>query len=423
MRLIFKIHELGPIRDSEFEFHPLLIFTGDSNVGKSYANLLFYSFCKLLRGELFYNYLADFYNIDDLFKEFLEKKEAFFEITYKDIEVFYEKNIQKYLAYLLGYENINVNISLKIIDNNNDILNVNLKDEYGNKILYISDAEIEKGYDIRHELKNFPNNYIILLSVYTFILERITNNYYHYERNFIFPPAKGVLISSSYSIQKKVANMGMYENFLEDMDIIKAPYIFDNNRNTFLLSKINDLLEGKIEINRNEIDYVSNEVTIPISAAASSIKELAPLFLLLNKFNANGISLLIEEPESHLHPDMQRKVATILAGMVHEGGAVQVTTHSGYILNQLNLLIMLSIIEEKYPERFEEALNIVGVSKEFVLSYKKVGTYYFERQENGFVSIIKKEIDANHTISFDSFKKVVNELSEQRFLLTDILEP
>lgn len=38
----FEIESLGPIRDSVIDFNPFLIFSGDSNTGKSYALMAVY---------------------------------------------------------------------------------------------------------------------------------------------------------------------------------------------------------------------------------------------------------------------------------------------------------------------------------------------------------------------------------------------
>lgn len=39
-RLNIHIHELGPVRNAKIELAPVMIFTGASNLGKSYTNFL-----------------------------------------------------------------------------------------------------------------------------------------------------------------------------------------------------------------------------------------------------------------------------------------------------------------------------------------------------------------------------------------------
>ncbi|OFX23899.1 MAG: hypothetical protein A2033_15800 [Bacteroidetes bacterium GWA2_31_9] len=60
MSFKIKINSLGPIRDSEIEFSPFMIFTGESNTGKSYSAFLVYYVLKMfIEGD---NNLAYYFN-------------------------------------------------------------------------------------------------------------------------------------------------------------------------------------------------------------------------------------------------------------------------------------------------------------------------------------------------------------------------
>ena len=48
--IIFKIHKLGPVENVEVKFAPMVILTGESSLGKSYVNYLFYYFMSFLYG-------------------------------------------------------------------------------------------------------------------------------------------------------------------------------------------------------------------------------------------------------------------------------------------------------------------------------------------------------------------------------------
>ncbi|MBQ6453403.1 MAG: AAA family ATPase, partial [Coriobacteriales bacterium] len=52
-----------------------------------------------------------------------------------------------------------------------------------------------------------------------------------------------------------------------------------------------------------------------------------------------GTLIMIEEPETHLHPIMQRAVAEILVDMVNEGKQVAITCHSDHILRRVAALV------------------------------------------------------------------------------------
>ena len=50
---------------------------------------------------------------------------------------------------------------------------------------------------------------------------------------------------------------------------------------------------------------------------------------------------MIDEPELGLHPENQCRIARLLARLVNAGIKVFITTHSDYIVKELNTLIML----------------------------------------------------------------------------------
>ena len=56
--------------------------------------------------------------------------------------------------------------------------------------------------------------------------------------------------------------------------------------------------------------------------------------------------LIIEEPESHLHPAMQVEFTRQLAGLVRAGIRVIVTTHSEWVLQELANLVRVSALPE-----------------------------------------------------------------------------
>ena len=58
---------------------------------------------------------------------------------------------------------------------------------------------------------------------------------------------------------------------------------------------------------------------LPLMRASSMVSELAPVVLYLRHLVQPGDVLIIEEPESHLHPAMQVEFTRQLAGLVRLG--------------------------------------------------------------------------------------------------------
>jgi len=80
--------------------------------------------------------------------------------------------------------------------------------------------------------------------------------------------------------------------------------------------------------------------------------------IVLGTLVPKGTLILIEEPEIHLHPVMQKEVMNILSDIVNEGKQIIITTHSEHILFNIRRLIL-----------------------EQVLSTQDVRVYYFEKRE------------------------------------------
>ena len=89
----------------------------------------------------------------------------------------------------------------------------------------------------------------------------------------------------------------------------------------------------------NAVVAVTPEGEYPLSRVSSMLSELAPVVLVLKGSLGRCDHLTIDEPEAHLHPAMQRKLASFLACVAGRGAGVVVTTHSDYFLGEINNLI------------------------------------------------------------------------------------
>jgi hypothetical protein len=108
---------------------------------------------------------------------------------------------------------------------------------------------------------------------------------------------------------------------------------------------------------------------IPFLLSASLIKTLSGLIIYL-KHKADGYELLIiDEPELNLHPDNQILLARIFAKMVNAGIRLLISTHSDYIVRELNNMIMLSSKEIDKKE--------FGYEDDEYLNPEDVGAYLF----------------------------------------------
>ena len=89
---------------------------------------------------------------------------------------------------------------------------------------------------------------------------------------------------------------------------------------------------------------------IPLHRASSSARGLSDLYFFLRHTARRDHLLIIDEPESHLDTANQVFLARLLARMVRAGLKVLVTTHSDYLVKEINNLIMLSHSFDKKAE-------------------------------------------------------------------------
>ena len=116
---------------------------------------------------------------------------------------------------------------------------------------------------------------------------------------------------------------------------------------------------------------------IRLSQSSSMVSELAPLVLYLRGLVQPGDTLIIEEPEAHLHPGAQADMAVILARLVRAGIRVIITTHSDWLLQEIGNLIRADELEKVGEEVSELPTS---------LQKEQVGIWHF--QKNGKVEEI-----------------------------------
>ena len=118
--------------------------------------------------------------------------------------------------------------------------------------------------------------------------------------------------------------------------------------------------------------------------ASSMVSELAPVVLYLRYVVQPGDLLIIEEPEAHLHPEMQAAFTRLLASAVQSGIRILITTHSEWILEELANLVRLSELPKERRVGIENA--------DIALSPDQLGAWFFEPNEEEGGSVVREII-------------------------------
>ncbi|AUX27720.1 uncharacterized protein SOCEGT47_083180 [Sorangium cellulosum] len=112
-----------------------------------------------------------------------------------------------------------------------------------------------------------------------------------------------------------------------------------------------ELLAGAGAVNEYRYRPTGTAAPLPMQLSSALVTELAPLVLVLRHLSSFP-ALILEEPEAHLHPALQRRIAQAIGRLVHKGLFVWVTTHSENFCQEINNLIKLGSLP---PDKRAEA--------------------------------------------------------------------
>ena len=113
---------------------------------------------------------------------------------------------------------------------------------------------------------------------------------------------------------------------------------------------------------------------LPLGQASSLTTQMIPLVLYLRHYATPGSTIIIEEPEAHMHPAMQVRFMTAIAQIVAAGVRVLMTTHSEWILSALANIVRASELSDRRQE---------DLAAGAVLQRASVGAWLFELGDIG----------------------------------------
>lgn len=168
------------------------------------------------------------------------------------------------------------------------------------------------------------------------------------------------------------------------------------------------LLRGKVQVSQyGNLTFVPDQrgdVTLGMHITASVVKSLSLLVFYLRHRALEGDFVIIDEPELNLHPDNQRLIARVLARAVNRGLKIMASTHSDYLVRELNNLIMLG--QDTEPVKALRQKH--GYEEAELLKPSQLGVYLFRDNtaeavpvdETGFsIATIDAEIDRLNAVS------------------------
>jgi predicted ATP-dependent endonuclease of OLD family len=125
---------------------------------------------------------------------------------------------------------------------------------------------------------------------------------------------------------------------------------------------------------------------------------------------------MIDEPELNLHPENQRRIARLFSRMANIGIKVFLTTHSDYIIKELNTLIMLNH-DKPYLKKMSEDERY---KSEELISADKIRVYIAEeallmldnnKRKTRVQTLVAADIDPELGIEARSFDTTIEEMN------------
>jgi len=451
-----KVENLAKIREAEVEVKNLTLFIGQNSTNKSYMAHIIYELYKELslfqepRNSHRFNTLITKRLITDHKKEI----EYLFSLEHEleeevlshqvDVDEWEDERITKLKIFFNEDDKEIINFSNKIL---NIIFN-DLTDKINNSF-NISKTILKKLYFIDDITKLSSNSFSInlhmpieeynkiddetkfrvILQLVKQLTEKLQNQLNNYFDSYYFPASRTGFVLTLDEIyagifrdkfrgQVSATRLGEPTiDFIQSFaDIKMGKFDYDDWFNPLETKKESDMLvsflekeiiKGNIQEETNKENYTSYYLKVKnerldLHLASSATLETLPFIIFLkNTRNIKKTLFVIEEPEAHLHPKAQIQMARFIVMLTNAGAKVLVTTHSDYILGEINNCI----------KKYELKEDDISISKD------NVSAYLFK---NNLQETEVKELPIDQFgISDENFEEALDELLDESGRLTD----
>ncbi|AXP83080.1 hypothetical protein CJ739_4022 [Mariniflexile rhizosphaerae] len=441
-----SIKNLGPIKNAEFEISDFTAITGFNNTGKTYISYALYGFLKT------WSTNTKNLELDEEINSFIENGSLTIKLSkfkkkvlgnFSQLTKNYSENIHNiFSANEEEYKQTEFNIRL----NQNDILlkntinsDISIK---GKKILSVNKDQESEDLNFKINLESntkLPPKYILSEIVSEYINEALLNEILP-TPYIITSERTGInIFQNELDINKNVffeklaqSKTGKFDlNPFEYIDEVFNRYSIpikdgidrtrdiekDFKQNSYI-SKEYPAIVKKLE-NSTGVGYKNNKgqyfitykegrkkIALPVYLGSSSSRALFDLYLFIKHTAKKGQLLIIDEPELNLHPKIQIQIARLLASLSNIGVKVMITSHSDYIVKEINNLIMLS-------SDFENKASFKKSHK--YLEYEFLKNINFYITENSTLSHIETDKFGLLRTTFDDSIREMQNISDELY--------
>ncbi|WP_295726307.1 AAA family ATPase [uncultured Leptotrichia sp.] len=368
-----SIRNVGKLKEADVEINGITVITGENDTGKSTV------------GKVLWSVFNGFYEIDE--KVYNEKVSELEKIIDEIIKENVYKNLSTdYNSFFEIFNSTREKIAIEFLKENKNYSEDEIKIIINN---YKKDLKIENISNFVQEINETLK--ISDKEIIKVIVSRIMNKEFHNQINAIFSKEKMNIGEISLKIKDKEIDLKIENNEISDVQnyflinketmYIDNPFILDSydfedeNHQTHLATnvfsenensviseikvkkklnniyqKLNNVLSGEILENKNsKFVYRKNGEDIDLKNLSTGLKTFAIIKMLLQNgtLEENG-TIILDEPEIHLHPEWQLKFAELIVLLQREFGMhILLTTHSPYFLNAIEVFSERHKIDDK----------------------------------------------------------------------------
>ena len=209
-------------------------------------------------------------------------------------------------------------------------------------------------------------------------------------------------------------------DFIRQLENVAKEDSFLVENHPHILNDFADIIGGEYIAGSNDTIYFKparRQLKLTMDESSSAVRSLLDIGFYLSHVAKPGDLLMVDEPELNLHPENQRRMARLFARLVNLGIRVFVTTHSDYIVKELNTLIMLNQNKPYLKQIAQEE----GYQTEELIAAEKIRVYIAEKalvklenksRRSRHPTLVPTRIDPELGIEARSFDETINKMNE-----------
>ena len=422
--MILKIENLGVIKSAQVDLSKkLTVFCGGNNTGKTYASYIIQAF---LTEDGVFNVIPSYVSVIQQFKETLQ-----FRVTRQVVEEWLVSNchaVKSQLESIFGIsETTRRNLFGKFdisVEYGDDEFQDLLDSEFRTTVQYGSsmwNAVKTKGSDaVKFEnctgISSDGIEIMLMTRVVSVAIHRLVygnmlgvrmltverNSIYTFKtelslsRNELIDQIQqsdksefdilGFINKSSRRYPQAIRSSLRIANDLENVQKFNSKFAIVAE----MIEK--NLLKGEVSMTKNgDVEFHAGNMSkmkrLPFHLSSSIVKTMASLVIYLRHLANRGDVLIIDEPEMNFHPDVQVLLTRIFAILVSRGIHVLISTHSDYIIRELNNLIMAGTVCRRNNEADHLAVQTLGYSDEMVIDSSDISVLCFKNKGKRTVTV------------------------------------